>query len=135
LVFIVGLVLRLRLALLTYLNPDEALQALLAFGNWGDVLRNTLKVTHPPLLILITHAISLISRTEFALRLVPVLAGRLFPVALFAWLRRVAGRMAAMAALLLLTLAPHLVGVSAQLRSYTLALLFLSASGGVGEGV
>jgi hypothetical protein len=36
--------------------------------------------------------------------------------------------MAAMAALLLLTLAPHLITVSAQLRSYTLALLFLSAS-------
>src|SRR6516165_10296041 len=129
LVFTAGLALRLRLAFLNYLNPDEAEIALLAFGTWGDVLRNSLKLgDHPPLLIVITHAVSLISRTELALRLVPVLAGSLFPLLLFAWLRRAAGMMAAMAALFLLTLAPHLITVSAQLRSYTLALLFLSAS-------
>jgi hypothetical protein len=52
-VFTAGLALRLRLALLHYLNPDEALQALLAFGTWGDALRNSLQVTHPPLLIVI----------------------------------------------------------------------------------
>jgi hypothetical protein len=127
-VFTAGLALRLRLASLNYLNPDESMHALLAFGTWGDVLRNSLMVAHPPLLIVITHTVSLISRTELALRLVPVLAGSLFPLLLFAWLRRAAGMIAAMAALFLLTLAPHLITVSAQLRSYTLALLFLSAS-------
>ena len=127
-VFLAGLALRLRLALLTYLNPDEALHALLAMGSWGDALRNSLTVPHPPLLIAVTHAVLLISRTEFALRLVPLLAGCLFPVLLFVWLRRVAGRMAAATALFLLTLAPHWIAVSAQLRSYTLALLWLSAS-------
>jgi Dolichyl-phosphate-mannose-protein mannosyltransferase len=127
-VFTAGLALRLRLALLTYLNPDEALHALWAFGTWADTLRNSPADTHPPLLLFITHAVSLISRTELALRLVPVLAGSLFPLLLFAWLRRLAGRMAAMAALFLLTLAPHLITISAQVRSYTLAFLFLSAS-------
>jgi hypothetical protein len=127
-VFTAGLALRLRLALLTYLNPDEALHALGAFGTWGDALRNSIPDAHPPLLALITHAVSRFSRTELALRLVPVLAGSLFPLLLFAWLRRVAGRMAAMAALFLLTLAPHLITLSAQARSYTLAFLFLSAS-------
>jgi hypothetical protein len=127
-VLLAGLVLRLRLALVTDLNPDEAQQALLAFSNWGETLRNSLTVTHPPLLIFITHAVSLISRSEFALRLLPVLAGSLFPLLLSAWLCRVAGRMAAMAGLFLLTLAPHLITLGAQLRSYTLALLFLSAS-------
>lgn len=128
LVFTIGLVLRLRLALITYLNPDEALQALLAFGSWKDTLHGSLTVTHPPLLILVTHAVSLFSRKELALRLIPVLSGSLFPVLLFVWLRRVAGSMAAMGALLLLTMAPHLISLSAQLRSYTPALLFLSAS-------
>lgn len=127
-VFLAGLALRLRLALITYLNPDEAVQALLALGSWGEALRNSLKVTHPPLIIVVTHAALLISHAELALRLVPVLAGSLFPVLLFLWLRKVAGKTAAMAALLLLTLAPHLVAISAQLRSYTLALLLLSAS-------
>ncbi len=127
-VFTAGLAARLRLATLTYLNPDEAQQALLAFGKWSDTLHDSLTVAHPPLLILLTHAVSLLSRTELALRLGPVLAGSVFPLVLFAWLRGVAGRMAAMAALLLLTLAPHLITVSAQLRSYTIAFLFLSAS-------
>jgi hypothetical protein len=121
-------VLRVRIALTTYLNPDEALQALLSFPGWPQVWRNSLTVTHPPLLILITHLVSMASRTEIALRMVPILAGSLFPVVLFVWLRRVAGIGAGMTAMFLLTLAPHLVTISAQLRSYTLALLFLSAS-------
>lgn len=127
-IFLVGLVLRLRLAIDTYLNPDEALQALAAEGGWGDALRNSLKLTHPPLIIVVTHAALLVSRAELAVRLVPVLAGSLFPVLLFLWLWKVAGKIAAISALFLLTLAPNLVVVSAQLRSYTLALLLLSAS-------
>lgn len=127
-VFIAGLAVRLRLATLTYLNPDEAQQALLAFGTWSGAFRNSLTVTHPPLLVVLIHGVSLLSRTELALRLVPVLAGSLFPLLILGWLRSVAGTMAAMAALLLLTLAPHLIVVSAQLRSYTLAFLLLSAA-------
>ena len=44
------------------------------------------------------------------------------------WLRRVAGKVAAMATLFLLTFTPHFLSLGAQVRSYTLALLFLSAS-------
>jgi hypothetical protein len=127
-VFTAGLALRLRLALLTYFNADEALHSLWAFGTWGETLRNAPADTHPPLLLFITYAVSQLSRTELALRLVPVLAGSLFPLLLFVWLRRVSGRMAAMAVLVLLTLAPHFITISAQVRSYTLAFLFLSAS-------
>jgi hypothetical protein len=127
-IFLAGFVLRLRLAVITYLNPDEALQSFLAQGSWGDVLQNSLEVTHPPLLIAVAHAASLISRSDLALRLAPVLAGCLFPVILALWMWKVAGKVAALAVLFLLTLAPNLVAVSAQLRSYTLALLFLSAS-------
>lgn len=112
-VFLAGLALRLRLALFTYLNPDEAVNALLSFGTWGYALSNWVKETHPPLLMVITHAVSLISRKEIALRLVPVLAGSLFPLLFSVWLRRVSGRVAAMTALFLLTLAPHLIAVSA----------------------
>ena len=62
LVFLAGLALRLRLAVLTYLNPDEVEHVMQSFGGGGGVLRNSLLVAHPPLLILITHAVSLISR-------------------------------------------------------------------------
>lgn len=127
-VFLAGLVLRLRLAATTYLNPDEAYHALLSTSNWRDLWNNSLTVAHPPLLILVAHMALMLSRSELAVRLVPVLAGSLFPVLIYVWLRKVSGRMAAMAALLLLTLAPHLVEVSAQLRSYTLAFLLLAAA-------
>src|SRR5438477_12914218 len=90
-VFLAGLALRLRLAILTYLNPDEALQALLAEGGWGEALRNSLEVTHPPLIIVVTHAALLVSHAELAVRLVPVLAGSLFPVLLCLWLWKLAG--------------------------------------------
>ena len=123
-----GLTLRLHLATTLYLNPDEAMHALLSFGTFGDVLRNSLLVTHPPLLILITHAVSLVSRSEFALRLVPVLAGSVFPVLTYLWLRRVAGNVAGLTAMFILSLAPNLIALSAEIRSYTLALLFLSAA-------
>jgi hypothetical protein len=127
-VAVAGLLLRIRFALFTYLNPDEALHALLSFGTWRQVRYSWLGVTHPPLLIFVLHGVSLLSRSEFALRLAPLLAGSLFPLVFYAWLRRVAGRMAAMAALFLLTLAPHLVSITAQLRGYGIGLLFLSAS-------
>ena len=127
-VFAAGLFLRLRLALLTYLNPDEALAALSASGSWSEVLRESLRIAHPPLMQMVTHAVSLVSRSELALRMVPVLSGSLFPVVMALWLRRIAGRASALAALLLLTMAPHLITLSAQLRSYTPALLLLSLS-------
>jgi hypothetical protein len=44
------------------------------------------------------------------------------------WLRRVVGKFAGMAALFVLTFSPHLVYLSAQVRSYTLELLLVSAS-------
>src|SRR5260221_9430840 len=81
-VFVAGLALRLRLAAINYLNPDEALAVLLSFGTWGDALRNSLGITHPPLLMLVTHAASLLSRTELSFRMVPVVAGSMFPLLL-----------------------------------------------------
>ena len=131
-VFLSGLALRLRLSLITYFNPDEALHAIWSFGgsrgDWSQTWLYALTDTHPPLLTLITHVVAMFSRTEFALRMVPVLAGSLFPLLLFVWLRRVAGTNAGMAAMFLLTMAPHMISISAQLRTYTLACLFLAAS-------
>lgn len=127
-VFVAGLALRLHLALTTWLNPDEALQGLLAEGSLPEALHKALSVTHPPLLLILTNFVLRFSRADLAVRLIPVLAGSLFPVVLSLWLAKVAGKVAAMTALLLLTLAPNLVSVGSQFRSYTLAFLFLAAS-------
>lgn len=129
LVFALGLWLRLRLATGTYLNPDEAVHVLISVYAGSDTAHSSVfDVTHPPLLLYVTRLISRISRTELALRAVPVLAGSLFPVLIWMWLRRMAGDIAGLAALILLTFAPHLITVSAQVRSYTLAFVLLAAS-------
>jgi hypothetical protein len=128
LVLVAGIVLRARLAIQVAFNPDEALHAVLAFGTWSQTLRNSLLVTHPPLLAVITYLVSRVSHGELALRMVPMVAGSLFPVLLFVWVRRVAGELAALGAFVLLTLSPNLIALSAQLRSYTLALLFFAAA-------
>jgi hypothetical protein len=65
-----------------------------------------------------------ISSSEVALRLLPVLAGSLFPWVVFRWLARTWNQGAGLAALLILTFSPNLVMLSAQARAYTLALLF-----------
>jgi len=127
--FAAGLALRLRLALTTYLNPDEALEALIAFERgWRHTFRVALTIPHPPLLLMMVHAISFLGRSEMVVRILPVLAGSLFPLAVYLWLRRIAGNIAGLFAALLLTFAPHLIGLSAELRSYTLALFFIAAS-------
>lgn len=123
-----GLALRIQLALMTFFNPDEALYAVSTFGSFREALHNAIRFPHPPFLAVITYLVARVSRTEFALRLVPVLAGSAFPLLLFFWLRRLAGGVAAMAALLLLELSPSLIALSAQLRNYMLAFFFLSAS-------
>lgn len=128
-IMILGLALRIRLALITYLNPDEATHALYSFTGWREMFRYSYHIDkHPPLLLFLTHLVLFISRSDLAVRLIPVLSGSLFPVFFSLWLSRVAGKFAAMTALFLLTFSPHFVIISAQLRGYTLAFLFLSAS-------
>lgn len=126
-VFLVGLAIRIRLAALHYLNPDEIEVTLDALGSLRQTLHNALTITHPPLLEVITFVVCRISRTELALRLVPVLSGSLFPLLLFFWLRRLAGSIPAQVVLLLLTLSPYLIALSVQVRCYTLALFFVAA--------
>ena len=128
LVLAAGAGLRVWVAFHAAFNPDEALHAVLAFGTWEQTLRNALTVTHPPLLAIVTYAVSRVSHSEPALRMAPLVAGSLFPLLLFFWVRRVVGDLAAMGAFVLLTLSPNLIALSAQLRSYTLALLFLAAA-------
>jgi hypothetical protein len=133
-VFAAGLAVRLRLAYLHYLNPDEVEAVQFALGTWRQTLDQSLWLTHPPLLVLLTHVACQFSRAEIVLRLVPVLAGSLFPLLLFLWLRRLAGTVAGLAALLLLTLSPYAIALSVEVRPYTLALFFVAASLLVLEG-
>src|SRR5689334_3940533 len=86
-----GLVLRLRLAWLTFLNPDEALHYFLSHQpSLKLAYEASLTTAHPPLMILFLHYWCFLGRSEFVLRLPFVIAGTLFCWVMFLWVRRVA---------------------------------------------
>ncbi len=125
LIVIAGLVFRVAEGLRTYLNPDELQYINLAVRNtFGGLFYGSLETHHPPLLFFLLHPILLFSTSELALRMIPILAGSLFPVILAWWLSRRGHPDAGLVTLFLLTLSPILIALSAQVRAYTLCLLF-----------
>jgi uncharacterized membrane protein len=124
-----GLVLRLRLAWLTFLNPDEALHYFLSHQpSLKLAYEASLTTAHPPLMILFLHYWCLLGRSEFVLRLPFVIAGTLFCWVIFLWVRRVASWSSACFALAIFLFAPSLISVSAEIRQYSFLLLFSACS-------
>jgi hypothetical protein len=126
-VLLVGFVVRLVQAKQYFLNPDEALHYLLA--NQPSVslaYKAALTNAHPPLLILIIYYWRALGHSELMLRMPSVLAGTACCWITYLWLKLVAGRSTALTGLLLFSLAPSLVGLSAEIRQYALLLFFMS---------
>ncbi|MGH9517882.1 MAG: glycosyltransferase family 39 protein [Terriglobales bacterium] len=122
-----GLFLRLRLAWLAFLNPDEALHYFLAHRpSLNLAYQASLTTTHPPLMILFFHYWSLLGRSESFLRLPFVIAGTLFCWIMFLWIRKVAGQPAACFGLAMFLFAPSLISLTAEIRQYSFLLLFCS---------
>jgi 4-amino-4-deoxy-L-arabinose transferase-like glycosyltransferase len=120
-----GFFLRLRLAWLTFLNPDEALHYFLAHQpSLKLAYQASLTTAHPPLMILFLHYWCLLGRSEFFLRLPFVIAGTLFCWVMFLWIRRVASGSAACFGLAMFLFAPSLISLSAEIRQYSFLLLF-----------
>ncbi len=124
LVVLAALVMRLVVAAQTSLNPDEALIFFIAQAS--DWYARSLRFHHPPLFYFLLHYIQWISDSELALRLLPIIAGSLFPWVIWKWLARQGFAHAALVALLLLEFSPTLLSLGAQVRGYTLALLLSS---------
>jgi Dolichyl-phosphate-mannose-protein mannosyltransferase len=125
LIVVAGLVFRIAEGLRTYLNPDELQYVNLAVRTtFGGLFYGSLETHHPALLFFLLHPILLFTTSELALRIIPILSGSLFPVILAWWLSRRGHPNAGLVALFLLTLSPILVSLSAQVRAYTLCLLF-----------
>jgi Dolichyl-phosphate-mannose-protein mannosyltransferase len=125
----VGLILRLIVASQTCLNPDEAVYFWKSIPNeFVKLYQGSLHVHHPPLLVILTHYVRKISHAEIALRMIPLLSGALFPLFVYLWLGRAWNKIAGLLSLAILVFAPHIVFLSAQVRSYTLALFFISTS-------
>jgi hypothetical protein len=124
-----GLLWRLFYSSGYYLNPDEALHYTAAthdWHGWVGFYRNATLVLHPPLFIPVLQGILLFGRSEWLLRLVPAVAGALFPGFIMLWMRRFTSNAAALCAQLLLTFSPSLINLGMEVRAYTLAFLFLS---------
>lgn len=125
LLIVAGLFLRLRLAWLAFLNPDEALHYFLAHQpSLKLTYQASLTTAHPPLMVLFLHYWSLLGRSEFFLRLPFVIAGTLFCWIMFLWVRRVASLAAGCFALVIFLFAPSLISLSAEIRQYSFLLLF-----------
>ena len=127
-VLIVGFVARLVPATRLFLDPDEALHNLLASqssisGAWAAALTNA----HPPLLILVLYFWRGMGQSELWLRMPSILAGTAACWFFYGWLKLVADRATAIIGLLLISFAPSLILLSAEVRQYALLLFFIAA--------
>lgn len=128
-VVLAGLVLRLLTAHGTWLNPDEALNYLIA--NQPDltaVYRASLTNPHPPLYFFLLYCWRLLGTSEIFLRLLSVLASSGAIWFFYRWLKRIFNPAAGLAGALLFAFLPALVGNGAEVRSYSLMLLLVSVS-------
>jgi Dolichyl-phosphate-mannose-protein mannosyltransferase len=124
-VLISGLIARLFQAWQYFLNPDEALHNVLASPSSLSVTyRAALTNAHPPLLILVLHYWRWLGQSELWLRMPSALAGTACCWIAYQWLKLVSNRAVAFVGLIILSFAPSLIGLSAEIRQYSLLLFF-----------
>src|SRR4029077_20618792 len=122
-----GFAARLYEAWAYFLNPDEALHTLLASQPSVTLAyKAALTNSHPPLLILVLYYWRLLGQSELMLRMPSVLAGTACCWLAYLWLKEVTDRSTAFMGLLLLSFAPALIGLSAEVRQYALLLFFVA---------
>lgn len=127
-ILVLGFLLRLRLAGSSYLNADEALIYFIsAQGSLAATYKAGLISAHPPLFYLVLHYWRLLGNSELMLRLPSVLAGTGFCWLGFKWLGRVADEATALCGLIFFCFTPTLVSLGAEVRQYSLLLLFVAA--------
>ena len=124
-----ALLVRLRAASGTFLNPDEALHYLLADQpSWLLAYRASLTNAHPPLLTFVLYLWRGVGTSEFVLRLPSVIAGTAFCWIFFKWLSRILGPVTGFIGLILVSFLPPLIELSAEVRQYALLLFFLATA-------
>lgn len=119
----VGFALRVYVASISYLNPDEALHYLLAHQqSLLSAYYASLTNAHPPLTFVVLYFWQFVGRSELILRLPFVLAGIAFCWFLYKWIGLLFGRAASLAGLMLAAFSPALISLSAQVREYPFLL-------------
>jgi len=125
----IGSLWRLWLAHATFFNSDEAWHYSMA--NQQSLYlayKASLTLLHPPLLVLVLYFWRGFGTSNLVLRLPCVIAGTLFCWVFWKWLTVVAGRTAGWAGLIVMTFLPPMIALSADLRQYTLMLLFATCA-------
>jgi uncharacterized membrane protein len=113
----------------TYLVPDEALILRIAQApDFASVYRMATEQAHPPLYFLLLHIWTWLATSDFALRMGSILAATGAIGLTYAWMRRKTTPLAALGTASLLALSPSMVGLTLELRHYSLLLLFCSAA-------
>jgi hypothetical protein len=127
-VLVAGFGARLVQAKEYFLNPDEAIHYLSASQPSVDLAyQAALTNAHPPLLILVLYYWRSLGQSELMLRVPSVLAGTAFCWLAYLWLKEVTDRSTAFMGLLLLSFAPSLIALSAEVRQYALLLFFMAS--------
>ena len=122
-------VMRLVIASRSFLNPDEALHYLL-FDQQSAFLayKASLSNAHPPLVFLVLYFWHFLGHSELMLRLPSVFAGTAFCWFTFKWMQISFSKAASLIALIIVAFSPTLIGLSAELREYSLLLFFMAAA-------
>jgi 4-amino-4-deoxy-L-arabinose transferase-like glycosyltransferase len=125
----VGFAFRFYYCSVCYLNPDEAQGFNSARPNtWPGAYHESMKLSHPPLFILVLHAFILLGRSEVILRLPSLLAATAALWITFIWLRRTLGEIPALVGLFFITVSPSAISAATEVRQYGLLLLFVCSS-------
>lgn len=128
-VVVVGLLWRMWLAHATFFNSDEAWHY--SISNQDSLLaayKASLTLAHPPLLVLILYFWRHLGTSDLMLRLPGVLAGSIFCWIFYKWLTGVFGRTVAWVGLIFATFLPPMIALSAELRQYSLMLMFAASA-------
>ena len=130
-----GLIWRVWRAQATFFNTDEAWHYSLANqSSLAAAYKASLTLLHPPLLVFVLYFWRHLGTSNLWLRLPAVLAGTALCWAVYQWLSRVFGRSVGWAGLILVTFLPPIIALSAELRQYTLMLVFAVGSAYLLEG-
>lgn len=111
----------------TFLNPDEALHALTAYQNsLAAAYKASLGLAHPPLFIIFLYYWHQVGFSELWLRLPSVIAGTVFCLFIFHWIKIVLGKNVAWIGFLFACFLPPMIELSAEVRQYAFLLCFIS---------
>ncbi|HYA48008.1 MAG TPA: glycosyltransferase family 39 protein [archaeon] len=128
-VIALGFCWRLWLAYATFFNTDEAWHySVVNQNSLRAAYKASLALAHPPLLVFILYFWRHLGTSDVMLRFPGVVAGTVFCWIFYKWLIYLFGRVVAWCGLIFAAFLPPMIALSAELRQYSLLLMFSIAA-------